>query len=53
MIPSLEYLDRYRNEGTRTYSKHSEYIEAREHYRPNTSQKKFVVSLMGLGNFEP
>ena len=44
MIPSLEYLDRYRNEGTRTYSKHSEYTEARVQYRPNASQKEFIVN---------
>ena len=41
MFPSLIYLDRYRNEGTRTYSIHSAYTEARERYRPNSDYGQF------------
>ncbi|MBM9514453.1 IucA/IucC family protein [Desulfogranum marinum] len=48
MIPSLQYLDRYRNEGTRTYSKHSAYTEAKELYRPNASQKNFIVNAFAI-----
>ena len=41
MFESLIYLDRYRNEGTRTYSQHSAYTEASEKYRPNSKQAQF------------
>ena len=41
MFPSLIYLDRYRNEGTRTYSIHADYTEARERYRPNSDHGQF------------
>ena len=34
-IPPLSYLERFRNEGTRTYSNHSGYSEAEDSYRPN------------------
>ena len=41
MFPSLIYLDRYRNEGTRTYSIHADYTEARQRYRPNSDHGQF------------
>ena len=41
MVASLIYLDRYRNEGTRTYSKHADYTEAAEKYRPNSKHPQF------------
>ncbi len=43
MIPSLIYLDRYRNEGTRTYSSHADYSEAEERFRPETGVEHFPV----------
>lgn len=42
-IPPLSYLERYRNEGTRTYSKHSDYTEAAPHYQPGSEQSGFNV----------
>jgi hypothetical protein len=39
--PPLLYLDRYRNEGTRTYSRHAGYTEAEERYRPTSTQETF------------
>jgi hypothetical protein len=45
MIPSLFYLDRYRNEGTRTYSQHAGYTEARERYRPNSKHSDFDLAV--------
>lgn len=33
-MPVLTYLERYRNEGTRTYSPHAAYSECRPEYRP-------------------
>jgi hypothetical protein len=47
MIPRLIYLDRFRNEGTKTYSRHSGYTEANERYRPETGDSEF-----GLPAFE-
>jgi hypothetical protein len=47
MIPQLIYLDRFRNEGTKTYSRHSGYTEAKERYRPETGDPEF-----GLPVFE-
>lgn len=44
-IPSFVYLDRYRNEGTRTYSNHANYTEAREKYRPNAGCQSFNLVL--------
>jgi hypothetical protein len=44
MIPSLTYLDRYRNEGTRSYSRHADYSEALEKYRPNSANEGFELS---------
>ena len=35
------HLDRYRNEGTRTYSNHADYTEAQNKYRPNTINQNF------------
>ena len=45
MIPSLIYADRYRNEGTRTYSKHADYTEAQEQYRPNSRHPRFYLAV--------
>jgi hypothetical protein len=45
MIPSLIYADRYRNEGTRTYSKHADYTEAQEKYRPNSRHPRFYLAV--------
>ena len=42
-IPSLMYLDRYRNEGTRTYSIHADYTEAQPPYRPNSHHPRFTL----------
>lgn len=44
-IPSLVYLDRYRNEGTRTYSNHAAYTEAGEAYRPDAPHAGFELPL--------
>jgi hypothetical protein len=43
MFPSLHYLDRYRNEGTRTYSKHSNYSEAEPKYQPTSVEPSFSL----------
>lgn len=43
MIPTLEYLDRYRNEGTRNYSEHSEYTEAEARFRPDSPYPTFDI----------
>ena len=45
MIPSLIYADRYRNEGTRTYSEHADYTEAQERYRPNSRHTRFDLAV--------
>ncbi len=45
MIPSLIYTDRYRNEGTRTYSEHADYTEAQEKYRPNSKHPQFDLAV--------
>ena len=45
MIKSLLYLDRYRNEGTRTYSRHADYTEALEIYQPNSKHSHFDLSV--------
>ena len=42
-IPSLMYLDRYRNEGTRTYSVHADYTEAQPAYRPDSKYSEFTL----------
>ncbi len=43
MIPPLNYLDRYRNEGTRTYSIHADYTEAQQPYRPDSKNAQFML----------
>lgn len=43
MNRSLTYLDRYRNEGTRTYSEHASYTEASERYRPDSPYAGFEL----------
>ena len=43
IIPSLPYLERYRNEGTRTYSRHSDYSEAETMYRPGGGAESFTL----------
>ncbi len=45
MFKSLLYLDRYRNEGTRTYSRHADYTEALEIYQPNSMHSHFDLSV--------
>lgn len=45
MIPSLLYFDRYRNEGTRTYSQHAGYTEAHEKYRPSSKHSQFELAV--------
>jgi hypothetical protein len=42
-IPPLNYLDRYRNAGTRTYSPHAQYTEARPRYRPASDEPTYRV----------
>ncbi len=44
-IPPFSYLERYRNEGTRTYSRHAAYTEADAAYRPNTGRPQFALPL--------
>ncbi len=46
MIPSLTYLDRYRNEGTRTYSKHADYTEAEDRYNPVIGSDSFDLKVL-------
>lgn len=41
MIPSFLHLDRYRNEGTRVYSRHAGHTEADPAYRPNSAVSSF------------
>ena len=42
-IPSLAYLERFRNEGTRTYSNHSDYSEAAPIYQPASATSTFSL----------
>lgn len=42
-LPSLLYLDRYRNEGTRSYSPHAAYSEAGSAYRPASERERFEL----------
>jgi siderophore synthetase component len=44
-IPSLIYADRYRNEGTRTYSQHADYTEAQDKYRPDSRHSQFELAV--------
>ena len=43
--PAFIYLDRYRNEGTRTYSDQAAYTEARAAYRPDAAGPGFELPL--------
>ena len=47
-IPSLHYLERYRNEGTRTYSAHAGYTEAQQSYRPDSENTTFTLPVYEL-----
>ncbi len=40
-MPPLTYLERYRNEGTRTYSAHAAYTECRPEYQPTIGTPQF------------
>jgi hypothetical protein len=40
-LPTLMYLERYRNEGTRTYSAHASYTECRAEYQPTIGASEF------------
>jgi hypothetical protein len=44
-IPPLAYTDRYRNEGTRTYSRHAGYTEADAPYRPDSRHPHFDLAV--------
>jgi hypothetical protein len=43
VISSFAYLDRYRNEGTRNYSRHASYSEADARYRPDSRYASFEL----------
>jgi hypothetical protein len=45
---SLLHLDRYRNEGTRVYSPHAAYSEARERYRPDSRHPSFQLPVFRM-----
>ena len=47
-IPSLPYLERYRNQGTRTYSRHAAYTEADDEYRPDSTTAVFDCPVFEL-----
>jgi len=47
-IPDFYYLERYRNEGTRTYSQHAAYTEASKKYRPNSAYEQFDLPAFEL-----
>lgn len=47
-FPHLYYLERYRNKGTRTYSTHSSYTEAKDNYRPDSDSEKFQLKALQL-----
>ena len=40
-LPDFQYLERYRNEGTRTYSNHASFTAAGDRYRPDATQEQF------------
>lgn len=42
-IPTLGYLERYRNEGTRTYSRHADYSECLADYQPTGDRPWFEL----------
>jgi siderophore synthetase component len=48
MIPPLPYLDRYRNEGTRSYSPHAGYSEALKRFRPDSPHATFDLPVFTL-----
>lgn len=50
MLPPLHYLDRYRNEETRTYSRHSDYSEAAAIYQPAKGTPTFTLKTYLLAN---
>lgn len=47
-IPSLVYADRYLNKGTRTYSRHADYTEAEDKYRPDSPHPYFDLPVFEL-----
>jgi hypothetical protein len=47
-LPSLAYLDRYRNEGTRTYSTHAAHTEADPQYRPTSENREFGLVIVEM-----
>ncbi len=47
-IPPFIYLDRYRNEGTRTYSAHSGYSEALQEYQPTAAKDTFALKVFAV-----
>ena len=47
-IPPLTYLERYRNEGTRTYSVHAGYTEAQQSYRPDSDNTQFTLPVFAV-----
>ena len=48
VIPPFYYLERYRNKGTRTYSTHSEYTDAKVQYRPDSEHERFDLAAFAL-----
>ncbi len=47
-IEHLNYLERYCNEGTRTYSRYAAYSEAREEYQPGARRTSFELPCFSL-----
>jgi hypothetical protein len=47
-VPPLPYLERYRNEGTRTYSVHAAYTECRPEYQPTIGAPEFDLPVWEL-----
>lgn len=47
-VPSLTYLERYRNEGTRTYSDLASFTECRPEYQPTIGEAEFDVPVWVL-----
>ncbi len=48
MHPDLYYLERYRNLGTRDYSPHADYTEARKDFRPDAPSEGFLLPRYAL-----
>ncbi len=42
-VPALDYLERHRNGGTRSYSAHAAYTECRPEYRPDHPSSSFEL----------